>query len=99
MNFPELRSDAVKERQLLRKLGRGEERPTGQSVLATSMQFGMAIEFERSDHIRKFRLFLSEILRVMSKVCLTSLSHSFGHFQGSQAIYFWYFMDYWPFLG
>ena len=68
MDFPELRSDAVKERQLLRKLGPAEERPAAQSVLATSMQFGMAIEFERSDHVRRMRLFLSEMLRVMSKV-------------------------------
>lgn len=71
MDFPELRSDAVKERQLLRKLGPAEERPATQSVLATSMQFGMAIEFERSDHMRRMRLFLSEILRIMSKVCTT----------------------------
>ena len=70
MNFIELQSDALKEKQLLRKLSPGEERPAGQSVLATSMQFGMAIEFERSDPVRKFRLFLSEMLRVMSKVQL-----------------------------
>lgn len=68
MNFSELQSDAVKEKHLLRKLGPGEARGTEQSVLATSMQFGMAIEFERSDPVRRFRLFLSEILRVMSKV-------------------------------
>ena len=68
MNFTELQSDALKEKQLLRKLGQGEERGAGQSVLATSMQFGMAIEFERSDPMRRFRLFLSEMLRVMSKV-------------------------------
>ena len=69
MNFVELQGDALKEKQLLRKLGPGEERAAGQSVLATSMQFGMAIEFERSDPVRKFRLFLSEMLRVMNKVC------------------------------
>ena len=68
MDFPELRGDAVKERQLLRKLGPGEERPAAQSILATSMQFGMAIEFERSDHLRRVRLFLSEMLRILSKV-------------------------------
>ena len=68
MNFVELHGDALKEKQLLRKLGPGEERGVGQSVLATSLQFGMAIEFERSDPMRRFRLFLSEMLRVMSKV-------------------------------
>ena len=79
MDFPELRSDAVKERQLLRKLGPAEERPGAQSVLATSMQFGMAIEFERSDHVRRMRLFLSEILRVMSKVrCVHQCSANEG---------------------
>ena len=71
MNFVELHGDALKEKQLLRKLGPGEERGVGQSVLATSLQFGMAIEFERSDPMRRFRLFLSEMLRVMSKVQCT----------------------------
>ena len=68
IDYPELRSDAVKEQKLLQKLGPVEERPATQSVLATSMQFGMAIEFERSDHVRRVRLFLSEILRVTSRV-------------------------------
>ena len=70
MNYLELKTDAVKEKQLLRKLGSGEDRPGGQSVLATSMQFGLGIEFERSDHVRRLRLFLSELLRIMSKVCV-----------------------------
>ena len=68
MDYHELRSDALKERQLLQKLAPGEDRSQGQSVLATSMQFGLAIEYERSDHVRRVRLFLSEILRVLSKV-------------------------------
>ena len=68
VNFLELKTDAQKEKQLLRKLGPGEERGADQSVLAASMQFGLAIEFERSDPVRRFRLFLSEILHLMSKV-------------------------------
>ena len=72
MDFAQLQQDSLKEQQLLRKLTPGEERPAGQSVLAASLQYGLAIEFERSDHIRRFRLLLSELLRVMnlvSRVC------------------------------
>ena len=52
----------MKEQQLLRKLG-PEDR--GQSILASSLQFGLAIEFERSNHLRRFRLFLSEVLKLL----------------------------------
>ena len=62
----ELKQDASKEQQLLKKLGPGEERGQTQSVLASSIQFGMAIEFERSNHLRRFRLFLSEMLRILN---------------------------------
>ena len=51
---------------MLRKLN-PEERGQSQSILAASIQFGLAIEFERSSHLRRFRLFLSEILKVMSQ--------------------------------
>lgn len=69
LSFRELKQDAQKEQQLLRKLGPGEERGASQSVLASSLQFGLAIEFERSDYMRRFRLLLSEILRIVSQVC------------------------------
>ncbi len=81
VDYRELRQDALREQQLLRKLGpgAGEERGQGStsgggggnagSILASSLQYGLAIEFERSDHTRRFRLFLSEILRVMNQVC------------------------------
>ena len=39
------------------------------SVLIQSLQNGHAIEFERSDATRKLRLFLSELLTLMSLVC------------------------------
>jgi len=68
VNFQELKQDAQKEQQLLRKLGPGEERAASQSILASSLQFGLAIEFERSDYMRRFRLFLSEVLRIMAQV-------------------------------
>ena len=68
VNFQELKLDAQKEQQLLRKLGPGEERAASQSILASSLQFGLAIEFERSDCMRRFRLFLSEILRIVAQV-------------------------------
>ena len=61
-----MKQDAKREQQLLKKLGPGETRPHSQSILASSLQYGLAIEFERSDHLRRFRLFLSEIFRVMA---------------------------------
>ena len=63
----ELRQDALKEQQLLKKLS-PEERAQSQSILASSLQFGLAIEFERSNCLRRFRLFLSEILKVMGQL-------------------------------
>ncbi len=64
----ELKQDARREQQLLKKLGPLEGRPPTQSVLASSLQFGLAIEFERSDYLRRFRLFLSEILRIIAQL-------------------------------
>ena len=68
VDFEELRQDAQKEQQLYKKLGPGEERAASQSLLAASIQHGLAAEFEKSPQIRKFRLVLSEILRVMNKL-------------------------------
>lgn len=64
----ELKGDAIKEQQLLKKLNPGEERSSSQSVLASSPQFGLAIEFEGCDHVRRFRLFLREILGVLRQL-------------------------------
>ena len=64
----ELKGDAIKEQQLLKKLSPGEERGPSQSILVSSQQFGLAIEFERCDHIRRFRLFLREILGVLRQL-------------------------------
>lgn len=68
VDFEELRQDAQKEQQLYKKLGPGEERASSQSLLAASVQHGLAAEFEKSPQIRKFRLVLSEILRIMNKL-------------------------------
>ena len=68
VDFEELRQDALKEQQLYKKLSPGEERAASQSLLAASVQHGLAAEFEKSLQIRKFRLVLSEILRIMNKV-------------------------------
>lgn len=68
VDFQELKQDAQKEQQLIRKLGPGEEKV--QSVLASSLQDGVVIEFERSNHVRRFRLVLSEALRILNLVCL-----------------------------
>lgn len=77
VDFQELRQDALREQQLLRKLNPTEERSS--SVLASSLQYGLAIEFERSDHLRRFRLLLSEVLRIM---------HQVGHHAGDSQLTF-----------
>ena len=51
----------------MKKLG-PEDRGQSQSILASSLQFGLAIEFERSNFLRRFRLFLSEILKVIGQL-------------------------------
>ena len=64
----ELKGDAIKEQQLLKKLSPGEERGPSQSILVSSLQFGLAIVFEWCDHVRRFRLFLREILGVLRQL-------------------------------
>lgn len=61
-----MRQDARREQQLFKKLDGGRA-PT-QSLLASSLQFGLAIEFERSDYLRRFRLLLSEVLRIIAQL-------------------------------
>ena len=64
----ELKGDAIKEQQLLKKLSPDEERGPSQSVLVSSPQFGLAIKFERCDHVRRFWLFFCEILGVLRQL-------------------------------
>ena len=68
LNFTELRHDAIKEQQLLKKLRPGEKRSQGESILASSVKLGLANEFERSEPVRRLRLVLSEVLRYISQV-------------------------------
>ena len=68
LKFSELRHDALKEQQLLRKLRPGEKRTQGESILASSVKLGLATEFERSEPVRRLRLVLSEVLRYISQV-------------------------------
>lgn len=62
-----MRQDSLKEQQLLKKLS-PEDRAHSQSILASSLRFGLAIEFERSNYLRRFRLFLSEMLKVLGQL-------------------------------
>ena len=64
MDCHQLKSEALKERQLLQKLAPGEDSLGGRVLSPYPMQFGLAIEYERSHHILSVRLFLSEMLRV-----------------------------------
>ena len=68
LDFAELRHDAVKEQQLLRKLRPGETRPAESSVLASSVSNGLMVEFEHSGSMRRTRLVLSELLRILHQV-------------------------------
>ena len=68
LDFTELKHDAVREQQLLRKLHPGENRPQEGSVLASSIPHGLVVEFERSGCMRQLRLLLSELLRIMHQV-------------------------------
>ena len=66
LDFAELRHDAVKEQQLLRKLRPGETRPAESSVLASSVSNGLMVE--QSGSMRRTRLVLSELLRILHQV-------------------------------
>lgn len=68
LDFTELKHDAVKEQQLLRKLHPGESRPAEGSVLASSVTSGLVVDFERSGRMRRLRLLLSELLRILHQV-------------------------------
>lgn len=78
LDFVELRSDALKEQRLLRKLTPNEIVKKDR-VLVTSFESGrqirLAIEFERSPEERRFRLVLSELLRVITQVCTCTTIH------------------------
>nr|XP_003227322.3 PREDICTED: integrator complex subunit 2 [Anolis carolinensis] len=64
VDFHALEQDANKEQQLRHKLGGG----SGESILVSQLQHGLALEFEHSDSPRRLRLVLSELLAIMNKV-------------------------------
>lgn len=70
LDFTELRSDAMKEQHLIRKLspeGVRSKQHT-ENALVDSVEERLPIEFERASEERRFRLVVSEILRIMSQV-------------------------------
>lgn len=64
IDFHALELDVKKEQQLRLKLG-GH---SGDSILISSLQNSLALEFERSDAARKLRLVLSELLAFIAQV-------------------------------
>lgn len=63
IDFHALEIDVKKEQQLRLKLGVH----SGDSILASSLQNSLALEFERSDAARKLRLVLSELLSFIAQ--------------------------------
>ncbi|KAG7188387.1 hypothetical protein KM043_008039 [Ampulex compressa] len=64
IDFHALETDVRKEQQVRQKLGSVQR----DSVLAQSLQSGLALEFERSESTRRIRLVLSEILFIASQI-------------------------------
>ncbi|XP_014297506.1 integrator complex subunit 2 [Microplitis demolitor] len=64
IDFHALETDVRKEQQLRQKIGNTQ----GDSILAQSLQGGLALEFERSESTRRIRLVLSELLFVSSQI-------------------------------
>ena len=65
LDFIQLRSDALKEQGLLRKLG-PEEARSGHNEEETEER--LAIVFERGNEEKRFRLLLKELLQIMNQV-------------------------------
>ncbi|XP_033123286.1 integrator complex subunit 2-like isoform X2 [Anneissia japonica] len=64
VDFSALEQDARKELQIRQKLGGGAK----ENLLTSSIQHGLALEFERSDAARRLRLVISEILFIISQI-------------------------------
>ncbi|TTK47649.1 Integrator complex subunit 2 [Bagarius yarrelli] len=64
VDFHALEQDARKEQQLRHKAGGSNN----ESILASQLQHGLALEFEHSEPLRRLRLVLSELLGIMNKV-------------------------------
>ena len=70
MDFKEIEVDAQKLRRLKDKMSQAGDSGGSRvhNVLVSSLQFGLIVEFERADTTRKFRLLISELLRIMDQV-------------------------------
>ncbi|EFN80684.1 Integrator complex subunit 2 [Harpegnathos saltator] len=64
IDFHALETDVRKEQQLRQKAGSTQR----ESVLAQSLQSGLALEFERSESTRRIRLVLCEILFISAQI-------------------------------
>lgn len=76
VEFKEIEADVQKVRRLKDKLTQAGDRTGSKvhSVLVSSLQFGLTVEFEKADNTRKFRLLISELLRVMDQVSHLSIT-------------------------
>lgn len=68
LDFMELKNDAVKEMQLIKKRNLNESDSKTESALVDSVETSVAIEFERGSEERQFRLVMSELLGLSAKV-------------------------------
>ena len=70
VDFKEIEVDALKLRRLKDKMSQSGDSSGSRvhNVLVSSLQFGLIVEFERADTTRKFRLLISELLRIMDQV-------------------------------
>lgn len=70
VEFKEIEADVQKVRRLKDKLTQAGDRTSSKmhNVLVSSLQFGLTVEFEKADNTRKFRLLISELLRIMDQV-------------------------------
>lgn len=67
IDFNMVHEDAVKEQRLRQKLGANK---MNDDLLSKSLQKALILEFEESDALKRTRLVLSEILRIISVVCI-----------------------------
>ena len=68
LDFRELRSDAWKEQQLVKKLPGGENPASRVDSVLSSIKDGLVTEFEKSGEEKRFRLVLSELLHLIQQV-------------------------------
>ena len=83
VDFKEIEVDALKLRRLKDKMSQSGDSSGSRvhNVLVSSLQFGLIVEFERADTTRKFRLLISELLRIMDQVtCALNMKTVISYF-------------------